>query len=152
MVTDFMWVCNLILSVDEVLAVQPPVISDQVEDAVSGGRETTTRQLCVVLRGGLDGCESFLLPNLSRPVPYSQEEVTLLAVLWDGVDGAMVWVHFFAEDHIRVELFALGRVLVGHNASLLQGKHVALLSPDYVLEGIIRVHLKTRGVEQLRTV
>lgn len=125
------------MALDEVVTVQPAVVTDQLEDAVARGGEAAASQLGVVLGGRLDWSERLLLPDFGRPVSHGEEQVTLFPVLRNGVDGAVVTVSFLAQDHVGLEFLAHRSSLVGGSSGLLQRHHLSLFGSDDVLQGVI---------------
>jgi len=70
-------------------------------------------------------------------------------VLRDGLDGAVVAVGLLAQNHVRLELLADRGGLVGSGPGLLEGHDLTLLGADDLLQGVVRLHLEARGVQQL---
>lgn len=107
------------MALNEVLTVQPAIFSDQLEHAESGGREDASGQLSVMLRGRVDGRVGLLLPDFGCPVSHGQEQVLLLAVLREGLDGPVVGLNLLAEDDVVAELSPQLGVVVSHRLRLL---------------------------------
>jgi len=146
---DAMRVSDLVVTIDEIVAVEPAVVADEVEDGLACGGEAAAGEVGLVVGGGVDRRGGFFLPDLGAPVADGEEEFGLFAVLRDGEDGSVVTLAFLAEDDIGVEFGAGDRLLASLHLRFLEREQDALLGTDHHTVGAVVGDFETGGVEQL---
>lgn len=75
-----MRVSDLVVAIDEIVAVEPTVVADEVEDGLACGGEAAAGEVGLVVGGGVDRRGGFFLPDLGAPVADGEEEFGLFAV------------------------------------------------------------------------
>jgi len=122
-VTDFLTVCNFILSVVEVPDIKETVDTGQVKETASLWGPAAIRQIGGVVSGLHYWCWQVLVPDLSRPITYGEEVLGVTGVTPQRINWTKMLSIFVAKSSCNIEGF-----------SLVCLQYVTLLGSDKIVE------------------
>ena len=123
-VTDLLTVGAFVLSIVEVPHIEETVDPGQEEQARSGGGPATVRKISRVVPSLHDGSPHLFRPDLGGPITDTEEELCLVGVSLQSIDGSVMLSRVTSVLELDVDLVLSS--VCQHDVSLLSSEKILL--------------------------